>query len=339
MNDIAVAAGVAQSTVSRVLNDAPLTIPVAPETRARVLETARRFGYRPNPLARALRGARTMLLGAVVRDITDPFFAVAIEALAGEARARRYNVVLGHAHGQADEAIELTHVLEAGHCDAIVLVGDMTDQPRLIKDLQSSRVPVVALWQGSRVRGIPAVNVDNRCGVRLALDHLTTLGHRRIAFVGGRPLGDIEERRAAFVEYLADAGMDLPDEYVQHTVNTPAGGSMSLRSLRDLPAPPTAVVAATDVLAVGVLNAAFQTGVRVPDDLSVTGFDDIPFAAYTVPPLTTLRMPITDMIAEAVRLAIEEDGTPAGERGRLVRVLAPTLVERDSTARPRDVPT
>src|SRR5690242_2140309 len=110
MNDIARAVGVAQSTVSRILNDAPLRVPVSPATRERVLATAAELGYRPNPLARALRGAPTMLLGAIVRDITDAFFAGAIDALSLEARGRGYSVVLGHAREQADEALALATV-------------------------------------------------------------------------------------------------------------------------------------------------------------------------------------------------------------------------------------
>ncbi len=332
MRDIATASGVSQSTVSRVLNDAPTRVPIAADTRERVMLAARELGYRPNPLARGLRGASTMLLGAVVRDITDPFFALAIEALSVEALARGYNVVLGHAHGQADEAIVLTAVLETRHCDAIVLLGDMTDQPRLIQDLRDTRVPVVALWQGSRVQGIPAVNVDNAHGIRLAIDHLRGRGHARIAFIGGRPLGDIEERRTAYLELMAEGGLDVPDGYVQHSVNTPAGGKAALRALLDLPQPPTALVAATDVIAVGVLNAAFDVGVRVPDDLSVVGFDDIPVAAYTVPELTTLRMPTAEMIAAAMVMAIDEAVRPADERGPALRVLRPELVVRRSTA-------
>ena len=133
MRDIAAAAGVSQSTVSRVLNDAPTRVPIAAgDAGARDGSPPARLGYRPNPLARGLRGAPTMLLGAVVRDITDPFFAGAIEALSVEAMARGYNVVLGHAQGRADEALALTAVLETRHCDAIVLLGDMQDQPRLL---------------------------------------------------------------------------------------------------------------------------------------------------------------------------------------------------------------
>ena len=117
MNDVAAAAGVAQSTVSRILSDAPLRIRVSRATRERVLAVADELGYRPNPIARALRGAPTMLVGAVVRDVTDWFFAPAIEALSTEARNRGYSVVLGNAHATVDEALNLAAVLEARHCE------------------------------------------------------------------------------------------------------------------------------------------------------------------------------------------------------------------------------
>ena len=204
MRDIAAAANVSQSTVSRVLNNAPTRVPIAEETRERVTLAARKLGYRPNPLARGLRGAPTMLLGAVVRDITDPFFAGAIEALSIEAMARGYNVVLGHAQGRTDQALALTAVLETRHCDAIVLLGDMQDQPRLLADLRTSLVPVVALWQGSSLLEVPTVDVDNVAGVRAGLEHLVGLGHRRIAFVSGRHLGDIREREAAFIDFMTE---------------------------------------------------------------------------------------------------------------------------------------
>ena len=152
MQDIARESGVSQSTVSRVLNDAATTVPIAAVTRERVLEAADRLGYRPNPLARGLRGAKTMLLGIIVREISDPFFATAVEAVSVRARERGYNVVLGSAHSEAHEAIELHAVLETRHCDGIIVLGDMRDQPRLLDDLAASKVPVVALWTGSAAR-------------------------------------------------------------------------------------------------------------------------------------------------------------------------------------------
>src|SRR6185437_13508908 len=159
MKDVAAAAGVSQSTVSRILNDVPVAIPVSDRTRERVLELARELGYRPHPFARALRGAPSMLLGAIVRDITDVFFPSAVEALSIEARARGYSVVLGTARAEADEALALTAVLEARQCDAIVLLGDLRDEPRLVDDLRRARIPVVALWHGSHAAPFASVSV------------------------------------------------------------------------------------------------------------------------------------------------------------------------------------
>jgi DNA-binding LacI/PurR family transcriptional regulator len=333
MRDVAAATGVSQSTVSRVLSGAPTIVPIAPDTRERVLAAAQHLGYRPNPLARGLRGSRTMLLGVIVREITDPFFAGAVEAVSTEAGRLGYNVVLGTAHARADEAIALWAVLEARHCDAIVLLGDMRDQPRLIEDLRTSHVPVVALWQGSRPTEIRSVSVDNRAGIDAVMDHLIGLGHRRIAFAGGRRLGDIAEREEAFVDAVARSGEELRKGYVRSTNNSPASGGEMLRALLELKQPPTAVVFATDVLALGALHEAHERGVRIPEDLSISGFDDIPLAPYTVPALTTVHMPVREMVSVAVAMVIDPND---GERAAASPnpILAPSLVVRDSTAAP-----
>lgn len=332
MRDIARLAGVSQSTISRVLNDAPTRVPIAERTRERVLGAARQLGYRPNPLARGLRGAPTMLIGAVVRDITDPFFGGAIEALSVEARARGYNVMLGHAHGRADEALALTGVLETRHCDAIVLLGDMQDQPRMIDDLKRSIVPVVALWQGgSADLGVPTVNVDNHAGVEAAVSHLVELGHERIAFIAGRMLGDIREREAAFVEFMEEKFGRAQQLYIRHTVNTAVGGAEALEWLLSLKQPPTAIVCSTDTLAFGVLHTAYTRGRRVPDELSVVGFDDMMLASHTVPALTTLRMPTSEIVAHGLDLAIGLARQTSVAEEPQVKIIPPTLIVRQST--------
>ncbi len=331
MRDIARATNLSQSTVSRVLNRTPTVVPIAESTRERVLATATALGYRPNPLARGLRGASTMLLGVIVREITDPFFAGAVEAVTTSASRRGYNVVLGHAHARAEEAITLWGVLEARHCDAIVLLGDMHDQGRLLRDLAGEHVPVVALWQGAHETEVPCVAVDNGAGIRAVMDHLAGLGHRRVAFVGGRRLGDIKEREEAFVQYLADLGEPVRDGYLQHGVNDPQTAIEALGRLCALPEPPTAVVAATDVLAIGLLHAADEQGLRVPDQLSITGFDDIPMAEYTVPALTTMRMPVTEMVEQALRMVLDE---PSGSTGSIPALRASLVVRRSTGPAP-----
>ena len=165
-------------------------------------EVAKRLGLPAQPTGHeGYAGARTMLLGVIVREITDPFFSVAIEALSTEALARGYNVVLGSAHSKADEAIALRAVLETRHCDAILLLGDMRDEPKFLEDLRAYRTDSgdrSVAWHRAR-RSAHRQHRPTAPAWSTAIDHLIDLGHERIAFIGGRPLGDIRERRTAFL--------------------------------------------------------------------------------------------------------------------------------------------
>jgi DNA-binding LacI/PurR family transcriptional regulator len=199
------------------------------------------------------------------------------------------------------------------------------------------------MWQGTRLDLIPGVQVDNHLGTRLAVEHLRDLGHRRIAFIGGRLLGDIRERLDAYTEVVSEILGDVPAGYLQHVANTLEGGEAALGAVLRLSPRPTAIVASTDVLAIGVLRGALLRGIHVPDELSVVGFDDIPMAKATVPGLTTLRMPMSAMAAEAITLAIGPaeakldgtEGTTSDRPGRPAnRVFPPSLVVRQSTAPP-----
>jgi DNA-binding LacI/PurR family transcriptional regulator len=328
------AADVSQSTVSRVLSGVETRVPIAAETKERVVEAARRLGYRPNPLARGLRGASTNLIGAVVRDFSDPFFAEAIETLVLESMAHGYNVVLGHVHPRLEEATPLTSVLETRHTDAIVLIGDLRVHPQLLDDLRSSRIPVVALWQGTSPLEFPTADVDDRAGIEAGLEHLANLGHRRIAFVSAELPGEFWIREAAYVDFMRARFGSVPSGYVERCPNTLAGGDRALRRLLALPKPPTAVATSTDLIAVGVLHAAHALGANVPDRLSVVGFDDISISSHTVPALTTSRMPTSKIVSFAVDLAVALAREPdAGGEPRL-EIFTPELIVRESTAAP-----
>jgi DNA-binding LacI/PurR family transcriptional regulator len=331
MRDIAVASGVSRSTVSRILNDAPTRVPIAVETRERVNAAARRLGYRPNPLARGLRGAATMLIGAIMRDFSDPFFADAIEALAVEATNHGYNIVVG-GQGRWQEGLSLNTVLETRHCDALIMVGDLEDQPRLLADLRDSILPVVALWQGISPLEFPTVDVDDRAGTVIGLEHLVSLGHECIGFVSAELPGNNMQREEAYIEFMRDRFGRLPDGYVQRVPNSLAGGEAALHELLNLPEPPTAVSASTDLSAVGVLHAAYRLGRNVPNELSVVGWDDLTIAAYTIPGLTTLRMPTHDIVAEGVRVAVELARDAGASREPTIKYYEPTLIIRESTA-------
>jgi DNA-binding LacI/PurR family transcriptional regulator len=337
MKEIARAVGVSQSTVSRVLNASASRVPIAADTRRRILEAVRTMGYRPNPLARGLRGAGTALLGLIVREISDPFFASAIEVIAAEARSRRYSLVLGHARSSGEEALALAGVLETRHCEGLILLGDLRSEPGVWDGLVHGAVPAVALCGGQRAPGIPTVNTDNRMGVTMALDHLYELGHRLIGYVDAGWIGDVAERREAYDDFLARHGLELPAEYRQAAENDVGAGRAAFERLLALPGPPTAVLCATDQVALGVLAAAARQGVEVPEAMSVVGFDDIPMARSTLPALTTVRQPLEEMARWAMDevLAIIRAERAARAEPRYV---PPALLVRDSCAPPRRSP-
>jgi len=328
MKQIGARVGVSQSTVSRVLSGAPSVVPVASQTRERILRAVAESGYTRNPLARALRGARTALLGLIVRDIGDPFFGYAIAAITAEARGHGYGVVLGHVGSSAHEAVALREVLEMGHCDGALLLGDLRDQTQLWADLVSHPTPLVGLWQGAGAPHIAVLNIDNRAGIRMAVDHLSALGHHRIAFVQGGRTGDGVERREAFRECAPEA----PDDYIQIAANDFPYASMAADTLLRLPQPPTAIVASTDVAAIGALNAAARRGLKVPEELSVVGFDDIPLASFVTPSLTTVHQPMERLARAAVDTMLGILDVP--ERRPRRHILAPSFIKRESTEAP-----
>jgi DNA-binding LacI/PurR family transcriptional regulator len=167
----------------------------------------------------------------------------------------------------------------------------------------------------------------------MALDHLTRVGHTRIAFVGNPMLGDIQERQAAYEDYVASKGLPSNRKYIQHVPNSFEGGVVAFEALLQLRDPPTAVAAATDVLAIGMLHGAYKHGLDVPADFSIVGFDDIPFAAMTTPPLSTVRMPVKKMARAAVAMAIDRRTRAGAEGANEVRVFRPSLVIRGSSAK------
>jgi LacI family transcriptional regulator len=314
-----------------VLSGAPTNVPVAAETRSRILKIVADLGYTPNPVARALRNARTGLLGLIVRDINDPFFSVAVAAMTAEARRHGYSVVLGHVDSSADEALALSEALAMGHCEGAILLGDLRDQTTFWLEAAGRGMPFVGVWQGSRAPQMPVVNVDNYAGMRLAVEHVVELGHRRIAFVQGGRTGDGLERRDACKAALGEHGIDLPERYVHVVTNEFAAAAAAVESLLRRRPTPTAILASTDVAAVGALKAATRCGMRVPQDVSIVGFDDIPLSQVTVPSLTTVHQPLQELsrlaLGQLLQLLAHSGEPPPGTAH-----IAPTLVVRDSTA-------
>jgi len=339
IRDVAQLAKVSESTVSRVLSEATTTVSISQETRQRVLSAAGELSYQPHRFARALRGKGTRLLGLIVREIDDPFFASLTEVISSVANEEGFQVVLGYANSDPAEALALSEIPDFRHTDGLLLLGDLresSEDHRFLATIAEDRW-VVSVCRGSQeiVGGIPSVAVDNRVGASMALEYLHQLGHQRIATIHAGRTGDLKERYEAYCEFMSARPSEEMGKYIQVDENSYEGGYRATKNLLSLAHPPTAIFATDDTMAIGVLSAAADMGRVVPRDVSVIGFDDIKIAAYLRPALTTVRQPIDQIGRQSVDLLIEMIrkemlGNP------LPRILVkPELVIRDSCAPPR----
>jgi DNA-binding LacI/PurR family transcriptional regulator len=341
IRDVARLVGVSESTVSRVLSGVETQIPISEETRVQVQHAARQLGYRPHPSARALSGKGSLLLGLIVREISDPWFACMIEVISSTAKERGFDLVLGNAKRDPEEALALRDtMLDLRYCDGLLLCGDLQesaeDQTFLDKMGQSHRL--VSISRGSRelACNIPYVGVDNRAGVLLALNHLAGLGHRQIACISAGRVGDLWDRVQAYSDFMRMRFGDVSGGCVELDQNSYEGGYQVARRLFSLLSPPTAIFATDDRLAIGAMCALLDTGYAVPTEVSIVGFDDMDFAAYSRPALTTVHQPTEEIGQRAVELVLQMiEGLAPGTGPCPQLMIEPTLVIRDSTGSPR----
>jgi len=288
IQDVARAAGVSVSTVSRVLNDKD---DVAAETYERVQQTIEALGYTSSLAARSLRSYKTGVIGLIALDLDDPFVVEVLKGVNQAIQTFGYDLVL-YASGNKSEgtpaAWEQSHVslLGGSIADGVIIVT-----PTAVTFPTAS--PLVAVDPHSQDSDYPAVISTNRIGALEVMDYLIGLGHRRIGFIGGRPdLQSAIQRLEGYEEGLQKAGIPIVPQLIRPGDYTRQTGYLRARELLGLPDPPTAIFAANDRSAIGVIEAAHELGWRIPQDLSVVGFDNVPEAAHTTPPLTTVEQPM-----------------------------------------------
>jgi LacI family transcriptional regulator len=330
LGDVAARAGVSISAVSRVLSKAP-SARVSDATRQRIVEAARELNYRPNFAGRALKSARTQVIGLVVPDLTNALFTELMHGAEDEAAAHGYTLLLGHADETRPGGDMIARLIGEGRVDGMVVqVGDGVATTGL-GALLASGAPIVLI--NSSYPGYPgSVTLDDQAGARMATEHLLSLGHTRIAFANGLPRSfTAKRRRLGYHAAMAAAGITVAKGYETRLGYAPENGAAALERLVAHEVPPSAVVVANVNAAVGMLAAARTRGVRVPDDLSVVTVHDSWTAENTWPPLTAVKMQFYAMGRTAVRGVIARI-----ESGVSVDVVitnpAPELVERDSSA-------
>lgn len=332
--DVARLAGVVPMTASRAINSSGY---VGQEVRARVLKAARKLHYRPNILARTLRGQGLQAVGVMLADISNPFSAELVEGMQSVLVPAGYALFLATAHRSIDQ--EKANLLAfADHRVDGILVATRGTQigNQTIAQIAGRGVPIVTVGRPVEHSKVDCVTADHGKGALEAVNHLIGLGHSRIAFLGIAPEDSSRLRRfQGYAEALAAAGIPLREEYIVGPESGPAyatqeDGFAGMMRLAALPQRPTAIFARNDYTAIGALRAAHQLGIAVPRDLALAGFDNIPLSAYTTPPLTTVEQPIAEQGRSAARFLLDRIAGKATKRRREI-CLECRLVVRQST--------
>ncbi len=303
IKDIARAAGVSHSTVSRALSDSPL---ITAETKAQIKRIAREMGYTPDARARSLVMGETRTVGVVVTTIADPFMAPVVQGIESTAYENGYSVILASANSDPARELAAVEMLQSKRVDGVIVTASRVGA--LYQDhLGRIGVPVVLLNNHSEQSGryLYTVTVDNQHGARLATQHLIELGHRRIAYIAG-PADHSSNagRMEGYRQALTEAGIPFISDLVAQGDGKMDAGMRALPALMDLAERPTGLFCYNDMTAIGVLRAARQLGIDVPRDLSIVGFDDIAFASFITPPLTTIAQPQFEMGQQAMQMLL-----------------------------------
>lgn len=304
LREISEAAGVSISTVSRVINDHPN---VRSDVRARVNRVIQETGYQPNPAARSLAGGKSCIIGLIIPETThilfsDPYFSRLIRSVAGACRRYDYTLSLFLFDATEDKAKLVDRVIKRHLLDGLILTATSKGDP-LINQLFKTRVPFVLVGRHEHPN-VHFVDADNEAGAYSAVSHLLNQGYRRIATITGPMSNEAAvQRKEGYLRALHSRAAQVDLSLIVEADFTETGGHKAMKCL--LPHEPDAVFVASDRMAQGALRALQQAGLAVPDDMGLIAYDDLPVAAQTVPPLTTVRQPIAQMGAVAVETLLD----------------------------------
>jgi LacI family transcriptional regulator len=323
LEDVAKRAGVGTATVSRVLNDHP---GVKNSTRARVFRAIEELKYRPNLHARTLAGGRSRVLGIVMANLYNPFFADVYHSIEEHAAQCGYETLLANSSHDVKLLKASVHRLLGQQVAGLGVLPEM--EPAILEELREARIPVVLFDAGAASESFTTIGFDHRKGIRMLVDLLHALGHRRLAYIGAPVyLRPTEERRLEFLETTARHGCEGV------TVRPPedgfAGGRAAVRELLQSGFAPTAILSVNDWVAVGVIRELRNQGLSVPGDVSVAGFDNITLSEFCCPSLTTIHIPRAE-IGRLVVAGLVPDSSGAAPEPRRI-FLEPELVVREST--------
>jgi len=334
IKDIAKRAGVSHSTVSRALRVNHL---VSSETSKRIREIAQEMGYRPSAVARSLKTKRTEVLGVIVSNISDPFFSEILNGIEASAQAGGYSLFIAASQHDPIKERQIVQTMMEQRTDGVIICSS-SFSPEHGRQLLSYGFPVVVVnHQGSESFNY-SIYHDDVDGSSQITRHLISLGHKRIAYLGNSQSGrTTQDRLHGFLDVMSEADLEVPNSFIHHVEGgDPILGQKSVEYFTRLTPKPTAIVCFNDMLAIGVLKGCEVAGFRVPEDLSVTGFDNITYSAFTTPCLTTFDQPKFSIGQEAAQLLLDllraEDGIIKDTPN--VKILKGKLLIRGTTSTP-----
>jgi DNA-binding LacI/PurR family transcriptional regulator len=331
IRDVAQRAKVSIATVSRTINHIST---VNPQMAKRVWQAIEELNYLPNTQARALVSGRSRLLGLIVSEITNPFFPELIQQFEDVAVENGYEVLIGSTNSDPKRMVSVIRRMLERAVDGVAIMTFGIEAP-MVEELAARQVPLVFVDAGPDSPFVRTLEVDYKTGIRQGVQHLAALGHRRIAFITGPlQLRSAQVRRDAFVKAMHEIGVQVEPENIVEGTHRLEGGMEGMRILANNTIKPTAVMCSNDMTAIGVLHELYNTKTRVPDDISVIGFDDIHIAEFTFPPLTTIQMACSDLArsaVEALRLGIE---TPNDASAPKEWKIPTRLIVRQTTSYP-----
>lgn len=333
IRDVARLAEVHPGTVSRALNEETRAL-VNPETAERVLKAADELGYRPNRIARGLKTNRSHTIGVLIPDITNPLFPPILRGIEDRLDEAGYTALIVNTDNDPERERIYLEAMGARQVDGFIAATARLDR-ELLDELDGAGVPLVLVNRSLEDGSVPAVTVDDRRGIALAVEHVVELGHTRIGHVAGpQNLSTGHRRQLSFIEAMQAAGLEVAEGQIKlGAYFTEEEGARACDQLLSAAPDVTAIVAGNDLMAIGCYDTLERRGLVCPDDISVVGFNDMPFVDRLRPPLTTIRLPHREIGQRAAGLLLEQLSGRVGA-GREI-LLEPTLMVRGSTAAPR----
>ena len=333
IKEVAKRAGVSTATVSRTMNG---SVRVSKETAQKVQSAIDELNFVPDTNARSLGSGRSSLLGLIISDITNPFFPELVKAFEDEAIRHGREILIANTGYDPEKTVNCVTRMLQRKVDGVAIMTSEMDE-HLIGYFQRKHIPVVFFDNGTPSIGISCVHVDYSLGIELAVNHLVELGHRRIAFISGpQRLASARVRQRAFTAVSIRARLEMQQGLIQEGNHRPDGGLDAMGRLLALQPRPTAVITSNDLTAIGAMGAIAEAGLRIPEDMSIVGFDNIQLSAYTVPSLSTVKIPFTEIACAAVQsLLVARGDDPKHLSHGQLHVVKPELIMRKSTAAPQ----